>query len=163
MTQRIVINLDPADAYRRENYGVLLTSQTTHRFTGRGIHNPSFSHCLDVWTNKVHPDPELRSSAKPYRDPHGHSTDQGFSFLWSAQASVISLSPIARAPEGVTLQLGVVVTPLVHGYPLGDFQIRARRGYDPHLVQVDTASSASCQHFIDTGDYLTPEEVAESR
>lgn len=157
MSKHVTIHLQPADANSR-SYGILMESTTRHAFGGRGIHNPSFDHRLDVWVNRRRDD--YAGQAEAFRDPQGRMTAEPYSYLWKPEAVVIGLNPAPRPERGLGLALGDVVTLLIHGYSLGDFQIRARRTYDPHMVPVDTSSSASRQHYIETGDYLSPGEEA---
>lgn len=155
------LSLVAADQYRRDNYGVLLTSELQVRFVGRGIHNPHHLHSLDVWSNKVRQD--YSGQAEAYKDPMGHLTADRESFLFSPHANVISSrpgKPAEVAPEA--FEIGDVVVLDVHGYPIGAFEVEARRGYNPHLVRVDIESSASVQHFIETGHYLRPGDAIES-
>jgi hypothetical protein len=155
---RHIINLVPEDKYRRETYGIPLVSETQHDFAGRGIHNRHHRHSLDVWDNIVRPDP---NGSGQMIDPHGQVTSERYSYSFSPHANVISAHRGAQPVMGSELRLGDVVILQVHGYEIGLFQVRARALHNPHLVRIDEASSASRQHFIETGDYLTPDEVAE--
>lgn len=145
----ITINLTAGNEYRRNNYGILLVSETVHDIVGPRVHNPYSAHRLDVWENRP-------SVAHPgiVVDPRGKQTTEPYTYLLSAQATVISAHRTAQPVEGPELCLGQVVVLKVHGYSLGHFQIRALPLHDPHLVKIDHESSASVQHYIDTGDYL---------
>lgn len=147
------IALVPADDYRRETYGVLLTSATQHDFTGRGIHNPHHRHTLDVWECRP-----ANDGSGSLRDPRGGNTSEPYAYLFSPHANVISAHPGKPVAMGPALRLGDVVRLTVHGFYLGEIQIRAKSLDNPHGVLVDTASSASRQHFIETGFYLRPGE-----
>lgn len=153
--KHITIALQPAEAYYL-SYGILLESTTHHMFSGLGVHNPSFDHRLQVWQNRPANDGSGR-----LRDPHGRTTDQAYSYLWTAVPSVIATQTEVPRSRGVSLEIGDVVDLQIHGYVIGTFQVRSRTAYDPHLVLVDTASSASRQHYIETGCYLTPDELKE--
>lgn len=156
MTEIIRIDLIEADA-NRQSYGILMVSATDHDFTGRGIHNRHHTHTLQVWQNKANPGAE--GGARCFMSPHGTPTSDRYSFEWSPNATVIALRQIGPRPTiGEALQLGDVVDLRVHGYSLGTFQCRARPLHNPHMVKVDTSSSASRQHYIDTGEYLAIEE-----
>jgi hypothetical protein len=152
------VDLVPAGAYWRDAYGILLESETMHDFTGRGIHNPHHRHTLQVWENKP-----ANDGSGLLKSPDGSgNTSEPYTFLWSPSANVISAHPGEPVKQGPTLALGDVVTLKVHGYVIGQIQCRARSLHNPHGVLVDTASSASRQHFIDTGRYLTPAEAQEA-
>jgi hypothetical protein len=149
-----IIDLVEADS---NDYGILLQSKTVHRFVGKGVHNPSFDHLLQVWQNR--PSRARGADLNRVVDPHGRPTNEFYSYMFSAIPSVISLVPRGPQPEhGVTLELGAVVTLRIHGYVIGIFQVRAQVAHDPHLVLIDMESSASRQHYIDTGYYLSPGE-----
>lgn len=147
------INLIPTDAYRRDTYGVILESESRHTVTGRGVHNPGYDHRIDVWENRP-----ARDGSGGLVDPHGKRTEDTYSYLLKACATVITARREVRPPQGPTLKIGDVVRLKISGYSIGEYQIRAKMLHDPHLTLVDTASSASRQHFIDTGEYLAPGE-----
>jgi hypothetical protein len=153
--KRITVNLVPGEAYYRDAYGIVLKSETEHVFAGRGIHNNGLGHVLQVWDNSVRPS---QDGSGQLVDPSGNATSERYSYLWSAQASVIALHPQARDPRGESLTLGDLVVLQISGYEIGEFQCRARSLHNPHMVKVDTSSSASRQHYIDTGEYLAVEE-----
>lgn len=147
------IDLRRESDYRRESYGVLLTSRTRHRVTGRGVHNPHHDHVVDVWENKMRDDYE--GQAEAYKDPRGGFTERPYSFLLSPQASVIALNPIDDGlTQGDDLELGGIVRLTIEGFPIGWFQIMTERLQNPHLVPVDVETSASRQFYIDSGEYL---------
>jgi len=152
---RSTINLVPGEAYYRDAYGIILTSETEHVFAGRGVHNNGLNHVLQVWDNAARPS---QDGSGLLVDPTGKSTAERYSFLWSAQASVISSTPQARAPRGESLTLGDLVVLQISGFEIGTFQCRAQSLHNPHLVKVDTVSSASRQHYIETGEYIAVEE-----
>lgn len=145
------IDLKAASDYRRSNYGVLLESTTQHSVVGRGVHNRHHPHRLDVWANKA----DIVEGKPCFIDPRNRPTEQPYSFLLSAQAVVISARRIGdEVEEGPDLAIGEVVRVTVHGLSLGWFQIRAQQLRDPILEPVDISTSASRQHYIDTGEYL---------
>lgn len=147
------IDLRREGDYRRDTYGVLLTSKTRHRVTGRGVHNPHHDHTLDVWENKMRDDYE--GQAEAYKDPRGGTTERRYSFLLSPHANVISARPL---PEETTLgdpiEMGGVVQVSIEGFGIGWFQVMAKPLQNPHLIPVDIATSASRQFYIDSGEYL---------
>ena len=146
----MTIDLRREGDYRRDNYGVLLTSKTRHRVTGRGVHKPHHDHTLDVWENKMRDDYE--GQAEAYKDPRGGFTEHRYSFLLSPHANVIALNPIDDGlTEGETITLGEIVQVSIEGFGIGWFQVFARPLHDPHLVPVDIATSARRQHYIDSG------------
>jgi hypothetical protein len=118
------INLVAADRDKRDFYGIILVSETEHRFTGRGIHNPHHSHVLQVW------DTQGRAT-----DPMGNLPTTRYYYLWAPRANVISAHPGANAPQGETLHLGDLVTLEVAGYEIGEFEIGAQPHHNPHLIQ----------------------------
>lgn len=147
------IDLRRESDYQRDNYGILLTSKTSHRVTGRGVHNPHHDHVLKVWENKMRDDYE--GQAEAYKDPRGDFTERRYSFLLSPQANVISARPIATGFEpGGSITLGEIIQVSIEGFGIGWFQVFAGRLQNPHLVPVDIATSASSQCYIDTGEYL---------
>ena len=145
------IDLTAASDYQREHYGVLLESVTQHSVTGKGVHNRSHPHTVDVWANRLE---FADGRAECYLDPRGRATEAPYSFLLKAQAVVISINKIDRPAQGDTLAIGDIVRLTVHGFSIGWFQIMALPLHDPHLVPVDVSTSASRQHYIDTGEYL---------
>lgn len=110
-----------------QSYGIRLVSESLHRITGKGIHNPSFNHKLQIWENGAYGNPET--------DPHGNPFTEPWSYLWSAVPSVISAHPMKRDILGPTLAVGEEITLKVGGYPLGDFILTAGRWMDPYLVK----------------------------
>lgn len=146
------IDLTRAAEHRREHYGVLLSSRTVHIM--EGVHNSGYRHQLDVWENRIE---FADGREKCYLDPMGRATASRYSFLLAAQASVISLVQLAGPEQGENLTVGDVVNLTIEGFSIGWFQIMARPLHDPHLIPVDISTSASRQHYIDTGEYLERE------
>lgn len=147
------IDLRRESDYRRDTYGVLLTSKTRHRVTGRGVHNPHHDHTLDVWENKMRDD--YAGQAEAYKDPRGGFTEARYSFLLSPHANVIALNPIDDGLEqGDDIALRDIVQVTIEGFSIGWFQVFAKPLQNPHLVPVDISTSASRQFFIDSGEYL---------
>lgn len=110
-----------------QSYGIRLVSISLHRITGKGIHNPSFNHKLQVWENGAYGDPKT--------DPYGKPFTEAFSYLWSAVPSVISAHPQKADILGPTLAVGDGITLMIGGYPIGDFVLTAGRWTDPYLVK----------------------------
>lgn len=123
----ITINLQPAEAYRAEHYGVLMESTSRHIVTGPRVHNPSFPHRVDVWENRNGTTPMGKPTTAPY------------SYYLTAQPVAIVANPAMRdaTPEGETLRVGDHVRLAVHGYVLGEFLIRAESLSDPVLIPVE--------------------------
>lgn len=149
----MTIDLHHAGDSRRDNYGILLTSDTRHRVTGHGVHNPDHDHVVYVWENKIRDDYEGQAAA--YRDPRGGFTERPYSFLLRPRANVIALNPIDDGlRQGPDLWLGGIVRLTIEGFPIGWFQVMAEPLHDPHLVPVDIETSASRQFYLDSGEYL---------
>lgn len=146
------IDLTREQDYRRDNYGVLLTSKSRYDVVGKGVHNPHHRHSIDVWENQMRDDYE--GQAEAYKDPMGRPTVDRYSFLLSPHASVISDRPTDRAPDGGAIEMGGLVQLKIEGFGIGWFQVMHRPSHDPHLVPVDIATSASRQFYIDSGEYL---------
>jgi hypothetical protein len=159
MTTGYSIDLAPATDYERASYGIVLVSVTEHDFTGGGIHNRYHPHVLQVWDNSRRPNTEAQGGVGCYLDPQNLPTDERYSFLWSPRATVISAHRGVNAPRGATLKLQDTAVLNIHGYVIGEIQMRARSLHNPHGVLVDTASSVSRQHYIETGEYLAAQEV----
>lgn len=121
-----VINLVPADDYRRDSYGILLESETVHRFTGRGIHNPSFDHKLEVWENR------RRASDDKVIDPNGVPSSERYSYRFAALPTVISAHPGEPVKHGDVLQIGDLVEIRISGYAVGLLRIEAKPYHNPH-------------------------------
>lgn len=146
-----IIDLRRESDYRRDSYGILLTSKTRHRIPG--AYNANHDHTLDVWENKVRDDYE--GQAEVYKDPRGGFTERRYSFLLAPHANVIALHPLAEDTAlGDDLELGGVVQVTIEGFSIGWFQVMAKRFHNPVLIPVDISTSASRQHYIDSGEYL---------
>lgn len=118
-----IIDLVPAD-HDRQSYGIVLQSKMTHSITGSGVHNRSFQHLLQVWMNDG-------------VDPRGYATEDDLSFLFSAQASVIALHPLAGPERGPSLAIGDTLQLRVGGRKIiGTFEIVAGRLSDPYLERL---------------------------
>jgi len=155
MTKRITVNLvAETSTYYRDQYGILLVSETEHVFSGPGIHNQGTPHVLQVWDNTARPAKGLGKLVSPT----GDLTSERYSFLWSPQVTIIAIQPQESRPRRESLTLGDLVVLEILGFEIGEFQVRARSLHNPHMVKVDTSSSASRQHYIDTGEYIAVEE-----
>lgn len=129
------IALVPEQPYRRDQYGVLLVSETVHTILGRGVHNRGFAHEIAVWENR----PSKARDADPsvLVTPHGQPTEERYTILTSAQATVISATRDPNEREhGEALAIGEIVELTIHGYAIGQFTITAGNLRDPHLVPV---------------------------
>jgi len=135
------IALVPTSDYRRDTYGVVLTSATEHYFAGSRVHNPHHAHRLDVWDNALRRFPD-----GTYTDPNGHTTTQRYSYDWSPQATVISAHRVDAATRGETLHVGEVVELTIHGYSIGHFAIGAAPLHDPHLTPVTVLTDLRALH-----------------
>ena len=145
------IDLRREGDYRRETYGVLLTSKTRHRIPGS--YNANHDHVLDVWENKVRDDYE--GQADTYKDPRGGFTHRRYSFLLAPGANVIALNPLPEdTTRGDDIELNGVVQVTIEGFSIGWFQVMGKRFNNPFLIPVDISTSASRQYYIDTGEYL---------
>lgn len=125
------INLIPASDYKRETYGIVLVSETEHRFTGRGIHNPHHGHVLQVWNNA-----KREQADGTFLDPHNRPTPMLHSFEWAPEALVIAAHPVFRRQAGESLVLGDHVELYVHGFRIDEYVVEARPLHDPHLTPV---------------------------
>jgi len=151
----ITVDLVEGDPYYRDSYGIVLVSETQHTFAGRGVHNQGLRHVLQVWDNTVRP---AKDGSGLLIGPRGENTSDRYSFRWSPQMTIIALQPHPQGTQGPALTLGDLVTLRILGFEIGTFQCRAKPFDNPHMVKVDTSSSASRQHYIDTGEYLAVEE-----
>lgn len=143
----IIIDLVPASAYDRENYGILFDGAALHTMTGRGVHSRHHPHRIQLWDNSIRPnnDPEFWSefSGKrgpgAYVGPDGKGTDAQLSIVLNAQAVVISAYADPDALSyGDALAIGdVVQLRYPDGTVTGAWQITARDLADPVLVPVD--------------------------
>lgn len=124
-TTKITVEMVPADAYRTEHYGVLLASAAKYGVQGRGFHNPSFFHVVEVWENREG------------QDPHGRPTEAKHTVLLNAQPSVISTRPNTDLYADETLLIGTEVELVVNGFPIGSYRIEAGRLSDPTLVPIN--------------------------
>lgn len=130
----IRVNLIPADPYREQHYGVILTSECHFTVVGRGIHNPSFPHNVVVWDNS-----RRCTGDDAYLDPNNHPTDQRYSYLLDPQSVCITAHPTARdmvPTYPVPISLGTVVELAIHGYVIGEFVAGALPLQNPHLLPV---------------------------
>lgn len=129
------------------------------RVLGRGVHNPSFNHIVQVWSNGFHEcsrycgvDGPCRRAGKML-DPRGRETQDDLSFLLAAVPSVISAHREKPFVTGPPVAVGQQI--VLEGVAFwAAFRVDVERLYDPHLTQLDSFSSVSRQHYIDTGEYL---------
>lgn len=129
------IDLKPDTDYRRDNYGVLLVSETLHTMSGRGVHNRSFNHEIEVWENR----PAKWNGADPDQlvTPHGEPTEERYTFLTKAVPTVITAWPEERQEQGPGLAVGDQVELYVHGLSIGTFTVTAGVLRDPILLKAD--------------------------
>lgn len=147
-TTNPTIDLALASEYRRTTYGVEYESTTLHKMTGKGLHNPSFPHRIDVWDNTRRPNPRNGQPVRfgdygpvdggngRYLGPDRRATDDEQTFTVSAQSVMLAARPVERAPYGADLAVGQTVTVR---YPDGrtvDMVVTARQLADPVLVPV---------------------------
>jgi hypothetical protein len=119
-----VIQMQSADPYRATNYGVLLESVARYAVGGRGFHNPSFFHTIEVWINRNG------------LDPNNRPTETELTVLMSAQASVISQMPNRNIYGDEVLLMGDLVNLRLGDLDLGTYRIESRYLADPYLVKV---------------------------
>jgi hypothetical protein len=91
---------------------------------GKGVHNRSFNHRVDVWENKGG------------MDPNGRPTTDSHTVILNAVASVISATPGEALNHGVDLGIGDEVALTIAGLPIGTFVITAQPLADPYLVRI---------------------------
>lgn len=117
----------------KASYGILFVSETQHRMTGKGLHNRSFDHIVQVWENR-------QTAAFPegtLADPWGNATTETHTFAMKAQATVLTAHrEEPRFAYGDTLAVGDTVTLTIAGLPIGEFQIVARPLRDPMLERI---------------------------
>lgn len=136
------IELAPATEYRRDTYGVMLTSATVHMFTGTRVHNPHHTHTLDVWDNSVrtivgeHPDCGADCQGPTYVDPSGQNTTERYSYVFNPNATVLSAHPGTPTPYGAELSIGDTVELTLHGVVIATIVIAAKSLDNPHGVRV---------------------------
>jgi hypothetical protein len=127
----ITIEVQPAGDYWRDNYGILLESASVHAASGRGFHNPSFNHVVQVWENRP-------AKGGPHKGevvtPDGKLTDETHTVCLKAQPTVISAHPGEPLKYGPALSVGTRVRLEVGGYPIGEYVVQARQLADPILV-----------------------------
>jgi hypothetical protein len=126
------IDLKPADDYRRDNYGVLLESETLHTMSGRGVHNRSFNHEIQVWENR----PSKVTVADPDQlvTPHGQPTEERYHFQTKAVPTVLTAWKEERQEQGPGLAVGDQVELYVQGFSIGTFTVTAGVLRDPILL-----------------------------
>jgi len=141
-----IIHVNHASRYEVEQYGILYRARCVHRIRG-AKHNPRSQFSIKIWTNTVRPNPHpgevrytefgARGGDGQYLDPNGKGTDDVFSVTTSAEATVISRTPLPRTPEGETLEIGDTVTfSLPSGLESGPWLIAQRALHDPHMEPV---------------------------
>lgn len=151
MSEKLII-VEPATGRDRTGYGITHRSVGTVRMTGKGIHNPSHAHTLNVWDNTGRPNlhngqpvrfvgqyGKTEGGNGAYMCPNGRATDSALSLLFSAEATVISAhrSGFERPATPVTLALGDTVTVAdTDGNVIGRFTVAAKPLHNPHLEPV---------------------------
>lgn len=130
-----MIAMSPASDYRRDNYGVLLESDTIHTVTGAGVHNRHHGHVLEVWENR----PSRANGADPavLVDPFGRPTEDRYTVILAAKATVIAARPTGdEKADGTVIALGDHVTLTVAGFPTHTYRVQAGRMTDPVAVRI---------------------------
>lgn len=137
-----LVYLDESSDYELTEYGIVYVGHNVHRITG-AKHNRNASFALKVWDNtgRLNDCPEGRytdfgryGGPGKYIGPDNIGTDSPISVTTSAQAVIISATPIERTPEGTVLAVGEIVRLLLPDLtPLGDFVIAEKALHDPHL------------------------------
>lgn len=123
----VTINMISAPM-NRQHYGIRLVSETEHKVTGRGVHNPSHMHTVEVWENGAWGNPDTDPRGLPFTEP--------YTYLMSPQSITISTMVTEPVAEGETLALGQVVELQRNGRTLGMFRIDADPLHNPHLTAV---------------------------
>ncbi len=93
-----LISLAPGSDYDRERYGITHHSTHVFRVTGKGVHNRSHPHRVQVWDNTLRPntDPDRlteftgRVGPGAYLDPQGKGTDSPITVTTSAEAVAVT-------------------------------------------------------------------------
>lgn len=134
-------------------YGICFRSVFVYRINGKGIHNPTFPHRINVWNNtsRLNSDPDRFSPAigrkvgpGRYISPHGHGTDDMMTVTTSAESTAITnngtntgtvASGQVYADRALTIGERIVLL-LPGGSNSGPFVITARPCADPVLVPV---------------------------
>lgn len=153
-TDIVVIDLVDTDEYQRSNYDKTHTGLVRHRVTGANLHNPSFPHRVQVWTNVNRPNPhpgerkwtEFGSIGGDgrYLDPRHQGTDDETTVYLSSESISILASyteqDIAERREGPALAIGEhVQLRYPDGHLSGVYEIVNQRFSDPILVPVDAS------------------------
>jgi hypothetical protein len=154
----ILIPLRPGSEYDRTSYGITHRSEHVYRVTGKGVHNRSFPHRVQVWDNTVRPntDPDQlteftgRVGPGAYIDPQGKGTDAATTVTTSAESIAITrtgantgtaVSGQVYAPH--TMTIGDYILLVYPDGTLSDpYVLTARPLGDPGLVPVAQAAVA---------------------
>jgi hypothetical protein len=141
----VTIHLTPASRYEAEQYNIRYRSKFVHRIR-KARHNRNAQFLITVWDNTNRPNtcPEGKytdfgryGGPGKYLGPDNIGTDSEISVTTAAQAVVIAREPVARTPEGGTLEVGQVVTLRTpEGGFLGPYVIAEKNLHDPHLEEV---------------------------
>ena len=143
-----IIDLQEADADRRDSYGITHEGVVRHTVTGQGLHARGYPHRVQVWDNTGRPNPHPGETRRTqygwyggdgrYLDPHNQGTD-ATTTVYLASESIALLAhytaeDIAHAREGEPLAVGQRVR---LRYPAGrlsgEYTIAARPLADPEL------------------------------
>jgi hypothetical protein len=151
----ILITLLPGSDYDRERYGITHRSEHVYRVAGKGVHNRSHPHRIQVWDNTVRPnsDPDRlteftgRVGPGAYIDPQGKGTDDPITVTTSAESIAITNSgrntgtePSGQVYAPQTLTIGdYVVLTYPDGWLSQPYVLTARPLGDPGLAPLATA------------------------
>lgn len=115
------------------HYGILFVSETKHAMTGKGLHNRSFDHIVQVWENRE----TAALPAGTLSDPWGNATTETHTFAMKAQATVLTAHrETPRFAYGDTIAVGDTVTLTIAGLLVGTFAVVARPLRDPVLERI---------------------------
>lgn len=143
----LTIDLQPTEERRARSYGVVAESVLVFRVQGPRVHNPSFPHRVQVWSNLDRPN--LRNGQPVaygqygivdggngrYLDPNNRATDQPFTVLLVAEPVVISRMASDHQYADQVLSIGDTVH-LVDpdGSVSAAFTVTGRTLSDPELL-----------------------------
>ena len=148
----VTIVLQDTRSDRREFYGITHEGVVRHTVTGPGLHNRSFPHRVQVWSNTGRPNPhpgevrwtEYGSIGGPgqYLDPRNKGTDDPATVYLASESvgiyAVYTEEDRRRAMEGEPLRVGQRVRLLYPDGTLSEpYVITAGHLSDPSLIPAE--------------------------